>query len=81
MLHTVVLNENVRSIVYGNLEILTAKLNDLSAEKDTSTSISSMLSMILDKAETVECFSDKLKLLVENILLLSATKIVLLAIE
>ena len=80
MLHTVVLNENVRSIVYGNLEILTAKLN-LSAEKDTSTSISSMLSMILDKAETVECFSDKLKLLVENILLLSTTKIVLLAIE
>ena len=81
MLHTVVLNENVRSIVYGNLEISTAKLNDLSAEKDTSTSISSMLSMILDKAETVECFSDKLKLLVENILLLSTTKIVLLAIE
>ena len=67
MLHTVVLNENVRAIDRGNLEILTAKLNDLLAEKDTSTSISSMPSVILDETETVESFSDKLMLLTENI--------------
>ena len=42
ILHTVLLNENVRAIDSGNLEILTAKFNDLLAEKDTSTSISSM---------------------------------------
>ena len=48
MLHTVVLNKNVRAIDRGNLEILTAKFNDLLAEKDTSTSISSMSNVILE---------------------------------
>ena len=33
MLHTVVLNENVRANDRGNLEMLTAKFNDLLAEK------------------------------------------------
>ena len=67
MSHTVVLNENVRAIDRGNLEILTAKFNNLLAEKDTSTSISSMSSVILGEKETVESFSDKLMLLTENI--------------
>ena len=65
--YTVVLNENVRAVDRGNLEILTAKFNDLLAEKDTSTSISSMSSVILDETETVESFSGKLVLLTENI--------------
>ena len=56
MLHTVVFNENVRAIDRGNLEILTAKFNDLSAEKDTSTSISSMSSVILGEAEKLKVF-------------------------
>ena len=67
MLHTVVLNENVTAIDRGNLEILTAKFNDLLAEKDTSRSISSMSSVILGETETVESFSDKPMLLTENI--------------
>ena len=67
MSHTVVLNENVRAIDRGNLEILTAKFNDLLAEKETSTSISSMSSVILGEKETVESLSDKLMLLTENI--------------
>ena len=33
MLHTVVLNENLRAADRRNLEILTAKFNDLLAEK------------------------------------------------
>ena len=46
---------------------MTAKFNGLLAEKDTSTSISRMSSVILGETETVESFSNKLMLLRENI--------------
>ena len=67
MLHTIVLNENVRAVDRGNSEIFTAEFNDILAEKDTSTSISSISSVILGETETVGSFSDKLMLLTEII--------------
>ena len=67
MLSTVVLNQNVRAIDHGNLKILRSKFNDLLAEKDTSTCISSMPSVILGKTEAIESFSNKLMFLTENI--------------
>ena len=67
MLRIVILNKNVRAIDRGNLEFLTAKFNDLLAEKDTSASLSSMSGVILSETETIESFSDKLMLLTENI--------------
>ena len=67
MLHTIGLNENVRAVDRGNSEIFTAEFNDILAEKDTSTSISSISSVILGETETVGSFSDKLMLLTEII--------------
>ena len=67
MLHTVASNENVRAIDRGNLEILTVKFNDLLAEKDTSRSIRSISSVILDETGTIESLSNNLMLLTEHI--------------